>query len=68
MTSTCVVLGIATLGTEAVTDCGCATDAIGGTAVRKEDHEFHWFILSISVWYGSVPEKEYDRTLLSKKI
>jgi hypothetical protein len=36
MTSTSVVLGIATLGTpEATPDCDCATDATGSIAMRK---------------------------------
>src|SRR2546423_1047372 len=36
MTSTAVVLGIATLGTpEAPPECGCATDAEGSTAISK---------------------------------
>src|SRR5882762_1952257 len=36
MTSTAVVLGIATLGTpEASPECDCATDAAGSTAISK---------------------------------
>jgi len=67
MTSTSVVLGMATLGTsEAAPDCDCAKDASGSIAMRKGS----WISLvslSISLVLLSFP-KEYDSTLSDKKI
>ena len=53
MTSTSVVLGIATLGTPEVDpDCDCATDATGSIAMRKGIMNFIGSPLD-SVWYRS---------------
>jgi hypothetical protein len=65
MTSTAVVLGIATLGTpEAVPDCDCATVAAGIAAISKGIMNVIQILLSIK--FGSFL-KEYDRTLLDEK-
>src|SRR3984893_15807263 len=67
MTSTSVVLGIATLGTPGATaDCDCAMDATGSIAMRKGIMNFIGSPLD-SVWYRSASWKEYDRTLFGQK-
>jgi hypothetical protein len=50
MTNTCVVLGIATLGTpEATAGCDCATDNAGSAAVRKGIMNFIGFSFPFSL-------------------
>src|SRR6476646_5075836 len=67
MTSTSVVLGIATLGTPGATaDCDCAMDATGSIAMRKGIMNFIGSPLD-SVWYRSASWKEYGRTLFGQK-
>src|ERR1700760_4028445 len=69
MTSTSVVLGIATLGTaESTLDCDCAMDATGSIAMRKGSMSFmelsFQFVLVIVAAWG----KEYACTLWGQKI
>ena len=50
MTSTAVVLGMATLGTpEAPPGWDCATDAAGSIAISKGICEFHWLSSQFSL-------------------
>src|ERR1700681_2917358 len=68
MTSTSVVLGIATLGTpEATPGCDCATDTAGITAIRKRIKIFIGLSSRFSLVSFRFP-KEYDRTLRGQKI
>ena len=65
MTSTSVVLGIATLGTpEAAPDCDRAMDPTGSIATRKGIVNFICQPLD-SIWHHCL--KEYDRTLSKAK-
>jgi hypothetical protein len=66
MTSTSVVLGIATLGTPGATaDCDGATDATGSIAMRKGIMNFIGLSSRFSL---DAARKEYDRTLMAQKI
>src|SRR5215472_16730357 len=64
MTMTAVVSGIATLGMpEATSECDCATNAEGSTAMNKAIRNF----IRLSSRFGLISGKEYDRTLLPQK-